>query len=154
MNVIILLDQDHRKVLEMVEQLSKTTSRAKKKREDLFYKIHTELAIHETFEEKILYPALKKKDTKLILESFEEHHCVDRIIEELIATPADDERWLAKLMVMQENLKHHIKEERKAVFPLAKKTFDAATLEQMASQMQELKESMKGKTPEAIRGSL
>jgi hemerythrin-like domain-containing protein len=151
MNVIDYLENDHHEVLNLIKKLQDTSPRAVKTREALFQQIRTELALHEIAEEKVLYPALKKENKSLILESYEEHHVVDRILEELAETPAADETWIAKLTVMRENLEHHIEEERKEVFKLAKKLFDKTSLQRMAAQMQEIKDDLKDKSPELIR---
>ena len=57
-----LLKEDHKKVSAILEQLSETTERAKKTRDELFAKLNLELTAHAQIEEEIFYPALKKSN--------------------------------------------------------------------------------------------
>src|SRR2546423_8163210 len=113
MDALSLLKEDHGEVKKLLNQLSETTERAIKTREELFTKLKRELEIHEAIEEEIIYPALKQhaEAKELILEAYEEHDVVNVILRELVETSYGDETWGAKLTVMKENLEHHIAEE-------------------------------------------
>ncbi|MDX9875083.1 MAG: hemerythrin domain-containing protein, partial [Spongiibacteraceae bacterium] len=82
MDVIDVLKHDHEVVRKLLEELSETTNRATKKREELFGKISKELKIHTQLEEEIVYPAFKKASSssetnKMYYEAFEEHRAVE-----------------------------------------------------------------------------
>ena len=132
---------DHDRVKKLLEEVSSTTDRAVKTREDLFRKIHSELQVHEAIEEEIFYPALKEhpKTRDLALEAYEEHHVVDTIMSEIAQVPVDDETWMAKFTVMKENLEHHIEEEETEMFEQARKVFDSSELEALGSRMADRK---------------
>ena len=56
---VTLLKKDHRQVESILAELESTTSRATKKRQELFALLKSELDLHEKVEEKIFYPELK-----------------------------------------------------------------------------------------------
>ena len=144
MDALRLLKDDHTKVKKMLEELDGTTERAEKTRTEGFDRLKHELAIHETIEEEILYPALKEfaKTKDITLEAYEEHHVVDQIVAELEATPVSDETWGAKLTVMKENLEHHIEEEEDEMFKQARQVMEPAELEELGERMAARKEEL------------
>jgi hemerythrin superfamily protein len=141
MDALELLKRDHDAIKKMLEDLEETTERAVKTRQDGFGRLKHTLTVHEQMEEAILYPALKQhaetRDT--VLEAYEEHDVVDKVLSDLEATPFDDESWHAKLKVMSENLHHHIEEEEDEMFGQARQVFDEDVLEQLGARMQEIK---------------
>ena len=147
MDAITLLKEDHQEVMEMLEQLEKTTERSAQKREELFTKLVKELTIHEQIEQEIFYPAVQEKaKTKqlkeLVIESYLEHRLVDQIKADIQDTPFESEEWGPKLKIMKENIEHHAKEEEeKEMFPKVKELFSADELTELGSQMMQMKQS-------------
>lgn len=137
-----LLEQDHRRMEDLLEQCSKTTARASAKRTELLQAITKELRAHELIEEKVLYPALKKhaEAKDIVLEGYQEHHVADLIVAELQALPPTDERWGAKLEVLKENIEHHIEEEEDDMFKTARSVMSREHLEKLGAQMRAMKE--------------
>ncbi len=138
MHALELLKEDHRTVKKLLGELESTTERGVKTRTELFAKIKKELQVHETIEEEILYPALKKhpKAKEITLEGYEEHNVVDRLLAELDNLPVEDETWGPKLKVMKENIEHHIEEEEDEMFEKARGIFDAEELREMGVRME------------------
>jgi hemerythrin-like domain-containing protein len=136
-NAITMLTDDHQDVKRLLDELETTTERGVKTRHELFGRIKELLTVHETIEEEIFYPALREhpKAKDLVLEAYEEHDVVDSIMGQLETLPVDDETWGAKATVMIENLRHHIEEEEKEMFPTARRVFDADELEQLGERM-------------------
>ena len=141
MDALELLKMDHDAIKKLLRDLEDTTERAVKTRQDGFGRLKHTLTVHEQMEEAILYPALKQHaETKdIVLEAYEEHDVVDKVLGDLEATPFDDETWHPKLTVMSENLHHHIEEEEDEMFGQARQMFDEDVLEQLGAQMQEIK---------------
>jgi hemerythrin-like domain-containing protein len=137
MDALELLEKDHEKVRKLLDQIESTTQRGVKTREELFEKLRSELQIHELIEEEIFYPALREnpKAKELILEAYEEHNVVDKLLGELASTPVDDERWGAIAAVMKENLEHHIEEEEGELFQKAKQAFSEEELRELGERM-------------------
>ncbi len=111
-DAIALLKADHRKVEELFEKFEKTKGTERKKA--LAEEICMELSIHATIEEEIFYPACKGKvEEDLLSESYVEHDGAKVLIAELVATTPDDEFFDAKMSVLTEEIKHHVREEEK-----------------------------------------
>jgi hemerythrin superfamily protein len=140
-DAVDLLEHDHRRLESLLKQGEDTTEKAVKTRTELLDVITRELNAHELIEEKILYPALKPhaEAKDLVLEGYQEHHVADILVKELHSLARSDERWGAKLKVLQENIEHHIEEEEKKMFPTARSVFGRAELEEMAVRMETMK---------------
>jgi hemerythrin-like domain-containing protein len=143
MDAITMLKTDHDKVKDLLNELESTTERGVKTREQLFATLKGELTVHEVIEEEIFYPALKEhpKAKDLVLEAYEEHHVVDRVMAELEGLDVSDETWGAKAKVMKENVEHHIEEEESQMFKQARQVFDRQELEDLGARMAERKAS-------------
>jgi hemerythrin superfamily protein len=135
-----LLRADHKVVSDLFAQYEKTRSVPKKM--NLVSQICTELGVHTKIEEEIFYPAVKAalKDKELIPEATVEHASVKDLIAQVRGVTPDGEMFDAKIKVMAEFVKHHVKEEQTEMFPKAKKTkLDMFALgAQMAARKQEL----------------
>jgi hemerythrin-like domain-containing protein len=141
MDPLTLLKKDHDAIKKWLKDLEETTPRAVKTRQELFGRLKFTLTVHEQMEETVLYPALKQhaEAKDIVLEAYEEHDVVDKILGDLEATPFDDDSWHAKLKVMSENLHHHIEEEEREMFEQARQVFDGDVLESLGQQMQDIK---------------
>jgi hemerythrin-like domain-containing protein len=152
-DALSLLKDDHDKVKGLLERLESTTERGVKTREELFGQIQTELTVHEIIEEEIFYPTLKEhpKAREIVLEGYEEHNVVDRLMGELSQLPVDDETWGPKAKVMKENIEHHIEEEESEMFKQARSVFDRQELEELGTRMEERKRQAQQQTAAASR---
>lgn len=139
-DAIALLKADHKKVSGLFAQFEKSRSAAKKKA--LVEQICTELSVHAQIEEEIFYPAVKAalKDKELVPEATVEHASVRDLIAQVEGRNPDGELFDAKLKVMAEYVKHHVKEEQNEMFPKVRNSrLDLAALgEQMAARKEAL----------------
>ena len=121
-DAIALLKADHKAVDELFKEYASTKSPAKKK--TLVSKICLELAVHAQAEEEIFYPAVKAalKDKTLIPEAVVEQATMKELIAQIKDIEPDGEMYDAKVMVLCEYVKHHVKEEHTDMFPKAKTT--------------------------------
>ncbi len=144
MDPIELLKEDHAKVKKLLEELDATTEETTGARHELFAKIKSEMEVHEAIEEEIFYPALKQhpKAKEIVLEGYEEHNVVDRIMGDLAGLPVEDETWGAKLSVMKENIEHHIEEEEDDMFVKARDVFDRDELDSLGARMKARKDQL------------
>ena len=143
MNAIKMLTDDHRAVKKLLSELETTTERGVKTRAELFSTIKGELTLHEIVEEEIFYPELKShpKAKEIVLEGYEEHNVVDKLMKELEELPVEHETWGAKAKVMKENIEHHIEEEEGEMFTKARQVFDADELEDLGTRMEKRKQT-------------
>lgn len=78
--------------------------------------------MHAQIEEEIFYPAVKAvlKDKLLVPEATVEHTSVKDLIAQLEGVEPDGEMYDAKVKVLSEYVKHHVKEEQIEMFTKAK----------------------------------
>lgn len=135
-----LLRADHKLVNDLFEQYESATSTKKKK--ELVAQICTELTVHAQIEEEIFYPAVKRalKDKELIPEATVEHNTLKQMIAEVEGKEPDGEMFDAKIKVMSEYVKHHVKEEQNEIFPKAKDS--KLDMMELGAQLMERKEEL------------
>lgn len=121
-NAITLLKEDHREV----ETLFAAYKEAKdaRKKSGIVAKICEALEAHTKIEEKIFYPAVKEhKDlADLVNEAVVEHAGAKKLIRELKNGSPSDELYDAKVTVLEEYIRHHVKEEETEMFPKVEET--------------------------------
>ena len=142
MDAITLLKQDHKTVEKLFKQFEKTTAPAEQRK--LAERIIKELSVHAAIEEMVFYPAVRERvpaveDT--VLESLEEHHIVKWVLSELDDMKPDHERFKAKMIVMIENVRHHVEEEESELFPEVRKVIKRKELTDLAEAMEKAKKS-------------
>jgi len=110
LDAVTLLENDHRRLEDLLARGEKAGTDAAKTRTSLLDTLAAELTVHETIEEKVLSPALEAhpETRDIVLEGFQEHHVADLIVKELYDTSVANEVWAAKFKVLKENLEHHI----------------------------------------------
>ena len=120
-DAIALLKSDHRKVESLFARYEKSKNRGVKAK--LAREICLELSVHTTIEEELFYPAIKVTvDPEINDEAYVEHDGAKALIAEILAGTPDDEFYDAKVKVLSEQIKHHVKEEeqRGGMFAQAK----------------------------------
>ena len=112
LDAIALLKADHRKVEDLFAKYEKANSNDRKKA--IAEQVCLELTVHSKIEEDIFYPACKGEiDHELWHEAFVEHDGAKVLINEIEASQPGDEFYDAKMKVLSELIKHHVKEEEK-----------------------------------------
>jgi hemerythrin superfamily protein len=153
MNAIKMLKQQHREVEKLFKQFEAAKSAGP--RGKVFNEIADALAVHATIEERHFYPGVKESQTEdLLLESVEEHLEIKRVIADLLDMDADEDEFMAKVKVLQEDVEHHVEEEEGELFPKVEKMFDDEALETLGAAMEETAEELQreGNPREAIPG--
>lgn len=135
-----LLKEDHKRVAGLFEEFEKASSDTRKMA--LVAQICQELTVHAQIEEEIFYPAVKAalKDHEMVPEATVEHASVKDLIAAVEGKTPFGEMYDARVKVMGEFVKHHVKEEEKEMFAKVRKTdLDLKALgEQMAARKEEL----------------
>lgn len=136
-----LLRADHKEVSDLFEAYEQTKSTAKKK--NIVAEICTALTVHAQIEEEIFYPAVKAalKDKELIPEATVEHATLKDLIAQVEGIEPDGEMYDAKIKVLSEYVKHHVKEEQNEIFPKAKAATKLDLIE-LGAQMAERKQQL------------
>ena len=139
-DAIALLKADHEDVSHLFAEFEKTHSVANKKA--LVAQICTALSVHAQIEEEIFYPAVKAalKDKLLVPEATVEHAGVKSLIAQLEGAEPDGEMYDAKVKVLSEYVKHHVKEEQNEMFPKAKSS--SLDMAELGAQMSARKDKL------------
>jgi hypothetical protein len=143
-DAIALIKEDHRKVEGLFDRFERARDEERKKA--LAREICTELTIHAMIEEEILYPACQGKieEEDLLDEAYVEHDGAKVLISEIMSN-VNARFFEAKVTVLSEMIKHHVKEEEKrseGLLAQAKAAgLDAEALgERMRARKEELKQ--------------
>jgi hypothetical protein len=146
-DTIALLKADHRKVEDLFQKFESAKDSTRKLA--LAKEICTELMIHATIEEEIFYPACKEAvDEDQMNEAYVEHDGAKVMIAELLGSNPDQQFYDAKMTVLSEEIKHHVKEEERpgeGVFAQAREAgLDMEALgERLAARKAQLLEQVK-----------
>jgi hypothetical protein len=119
---ISLLKKDHREVDAWFDEYEQLEADAEKL--ELFGKIALALKVHTRIEEEIFYPEERGQvEDDLLDEAYVEHDGAKKLIAEIEAMQPSDDYYDAKVKVLGEYIKHHVKEEEQpgGVFSQAKK---------------------------------
>jgi hemerythrin superfamily protein len=141
-DAISLLKADHRQVEAWFKQFGNTDS--KQRKGTLAGRICEALKVHTTIEEEIFYPAFLRatEDKEIHHEAEVEHNGAKKLIAEIEDSNPDDEYYDAKVTVLREMIKHHVKEEEQpgGMFAEARRAdMDLESLgEQLRARKQEL----------------
>lgn len=143
MQIYSLIKNDHRKIKDILSELSDTTEKAQRKRPELLAQLKQVLIPHSRAEEIVLYDELKLlrrgEAVYQAYEGYEEHRICDHVMQELEHVDQSDPRWRAKFEVLKEMITHHIEDEEENVFEQAKTFFSLEEAEQMAQKFESLK---------------
>jgi len=137
MDATKFLSQQHDEVKQLFKECESLGESEYKRRSEIVQQITQKLRLHTQIEEEILYPGVKSVDPDMVLESFEEHHMVKILLEEIEQTPPSNERYMAKLSVLQEMVEHHIEEEEGTLFPELMEQCGAQKLNDYGIKLQE-----------------
>jgi len=150
-DLVECLQQDHREIKKAMSDLRKAKSVDDLvSKSDAFRRLVRCLERHEQAEEIALYePFVGKADFRTaILEGFEEHRLLERLIQEIAALAPHDDRWSAKVEVLLENLEFHLREEETDLFPDIEKKVDRDSLEMLARRFLEARRAQeRGQVP-------
>jgi len=140
MPIVELLAKDHRALEKTVAALAQTPSSEPRQRIERFSQLQALLQAHARAEEEVVYRRLRElqPDEPKTLEAFEEHHVADILLQELASACPGGAGWAAKIRVLEETLRHHIKEEELNLFPFVEGMSQAAR-ERMGREFRALK---------------
>jgi hemerythrin superfamily protein len=143
-DAIAVLKADHRQVEGWFSQFKK--SRSTERKGELARKICSALRVHTTIEEEVFYPAFlaATEDTEIHHEAEVEHAGAKRLIAEIEGLSPSDEYYDAKVKVLSEMIKHHVKEEEKPGGMFAEARKSDMDLEDIGSRLKARKEQLEG----------
>lgn len=134
MTITELLRQDHRHVEDLFARFDEG--------EDTSIPITSSLQRHDEIESKILYPEmdLHEEMYEKVQHAREEHMEIKKHIDMVLTAKAahDDAATKAQVHALKEVVEHHVMEEENELFPMVESHIDAARLEEMGTQAEEM----------------
>ena len=154
-----LLWNDHRTVEALFEQYEAQKEDEDDAREQTAERICNELTVHAQVEEELFYPWLRQnlgeEDMELVEEADVEHATLKDLVAQIQSGDDTDAECDAKVKVLSEYVKHHVKEEENEIFgKIADKAEELDELGQdMYARKAELMEEMGLAQPEGDASS-
>ena len=147
---ISLLKKDHREVEAWFDEYEQLDDEREKL--ELFNRIALALKVHTRIEEEIFYPETRGDvEEDMMDEAYVEHDGAKKLIAEIEAMKPDEPLYDAKVKVLGEYIKHHVKEEEQpgGLFAQAKKGDEdlQAMGERLKLRKEELMAEMQGRRP-------
>lgn len=141
-----LLTSDHRKVDQLFERFDEMKEQEDDSRVAIAQRVCSEITIHAQVEEDLFYPWLRENldDSDLVAEAEVEHATAKQLIAEILPVGEPDEAYDAKVKVLGEYIRHHVREEENEIFPKVREEQDELDElgQEMASRKAELMEEM------------
>ena len=147
-DAVAILKADHRQVEQWFQELQGL--RALERKQDVALQICKALRVHSTIEEEIFYPAFlaATQQREAHHEAIIEHAGAKKLITEIEQASPGDDFYDARLKVLSDLIRHHVKEEERpsGMFAAAKKAgLDLADLgRQLRNRKQELEAAENG----------
>lgn len=111
-DAVSVLKNDHNHIESLFDRFARAKTKAQKLR--LAREICITLTAHSTVEEELFYPQFRGLvDNALLDESYVEHDSTKVLIAEIMAGSPSDTFWDAKVTVLCEEVRHHLREEEK-----------------------------------------
>jgi len=139
-----LLKSDHREVERLFGAFESTRSHERK--QEIATQICEALKAHTTIEEEIFYPAFLEatEDTEIHHEAEIEHEGAKHLIQEIESAGPDDDHFEARVTVLQEMIRHHVKEEEQRGGMFSKAQSSDMDLAELGRQMRDRKLELMG----------
>tara|TARA_R110001599_G_scaffold353866_1_gene600972 strand:+ start:94164 stop:94601 length:438 start_codon:yes stop_codon:yes gene_type:complete len=140
MNIYQRLIEDHKTQREIAEKLMETSGDSPERRA-LFERFKTELDAHALAEEQTFYSDLMQHPdgTEKARHSVAEHKDADDLLQELSDLEMSSGGWIHKFEKLKHEVIHHVDEEEKEVFPLARKLIAPSRAEELADDFDDRK---------------
>ena len=117
---IELLESDHRKVEGLFDRYEREKEGDEEVKRAIARRICGELKAHAQLEEELFYPWLRENmdedEMELLEEAYVEHASAKDLIAQVEAASEADGAFDAKVKVLGEYVKHHVKEEENEIF--------------------------------------
>ena len=141
-----LLSSDHRKVEQLFQMYEDEKEGEDETKRGIAQQICGELTVHAQVEEELFYPWLKENMDEMdkVEEAYVEHAGAKDLIAQIQGASDIDDTYDAKVKVLSEYIKHHVKEEENEIFPEVKGQQEELDElgQEMAARKAELMEEM------------
>jgi hemerythrin superfamily protein len=140
MNVIELLENDHREVDELFRRVN--LSDKPESLDELTKQIVHDLSVHAAVEEQFVYPLIRAKvdgGGALADEAIEEHQEAKRLLADLEKQEAGSAEHSATMQELIGAIRHHVEEEESDVLPKLRAEVDESMLDKLGVLVEQAK---------------
>ena len=141
-DVTRILEQDHRKVEQLFEQIEKQQGSIRAKLVD---QLAADLRMHMRIEETIVYPFVVKQlngdGKEMVEEAKTEHEGARKVLAEVERLSPNEPGFDGAFEMLLAGISHHVEEEETEVFPKLRKKASAEQLNEVGEQVKEAKGS-------------
>ena len=139
-----LLSSDHRKVEQLFQMYEDEKEGDDDTKRGIAQQICGELTVHAQVEEELFYPWLKENMDEMdkVEEAYVEHAGAKDLIAQIQGASDIDDTYDAKVKVLSEYIKHHVKEEENEIFPEVKD--EQEELDELGQEMAARKAELMG----------
>ncbi len=135
-DVLTMLENDHRLVEQMLEQLGETEEGPE--RDQLVAKLAQSLELHMQFEEQQIYPLLQRLDGEMVEEAETEHTLARDGLSKL-GSLAHEPGFGAVVDMLKGGISHHVTDEEDEAFPKLRSNIDSDELAQLGARLMQEK---------------
>lgn len=121
--------QDHAEIKQLLSDVERYDGGA---RRDAFQQLVGKLAVHETAEEEVVHPALRRTASEVVEERLSEEDKGKKLLHELEEMGVDDPRFHAAFAQLEDEVLRHAEREEQEELPLLRSTVEADQLLSMA----------------------
>jgi hemerythrin superfamily protein len=145
-DAISLLKADHREVERWFGEFE--SARSEDRKRELAQMICEALKTHTTIEEEIFYPKFLEAtdETDIHHEAEIEHAGAKHLIEEIESAGPEDDHFEARISVLQEMIRHHVKEEEQRGGMFSKAQSSSMDLQAIGEELKQRKLELMGES--------
>jgi hypothetical protein len=146
------LKADHREVERLFAAFE--SARSEERKSEIAEQICAALRTHTAIEEEIFYPAFLEatRDTEIHHEAEIEHAGAKHLIDEIESTGSGDDHFEARVSVLKEMIRHHVKEEESRSGMFGKAQSSSMDLEALGRELKERKLELMGESADMPGG--
>jgi hemerythrin-like domain-containing protein len=148
--VLRIIHSEHEEIRNLLDRLEGTTTKAEKRRPELFERLQTLLFPHMKVKKKTLYKTLKKakKDgipAEAVVHAHEGRKHLKKSLKRLSKADPESELFDGRLQFLKQMMEMHIEQEETEIFPHASRVLGQETLERLEKKYLTRKEKLLSK---------
>jgi hemerythrin superfamily protein len=150
-DAVTMLEQDHRKVEHLFAQYQNTRDPT------VVEQICTELKVHTTIEEEVVYPVVARDlpdGKELDKEARKEHDEVENAIKQIESVGYDSAEVDGLMETIIEGVNHHVQEEESEMFPKLQEELNTDKLTELGKKLAQAKQRAMGGSQTTVEGDL
>jgi hemerythrin superfamily protein len=141
-DLVAILEADHRQVEQLFEQIQRAQGSQRTK---LVQKLASELTLHMSIEESLVYPRMARIDKEMSSEAEAEHSLSRKVLKDLQRLAPDTPGFDGALEMLKAGIQHHVHEEEGEAFPKLRSRLGQEELETLTEEVRTAKE--RGRAP-------